>query len=115
MMEFKHTIIHIRRRDNDKCYTVSFSYDEEFDVVCIEKQAYNIDHDVLGNASVSKVIKYAMLEQRFNDAVYGTGKSDEIDFYMEDYYEMTNEKDNISHPSTTKRVKERLLGKANKR
>ena len=56
-----------------------------------------------------------MLEQRFNDAVYGTGKSDEIDFYMEDYYEMTNEKDNISHPSTTKHVKERLLGKANKR
>ena len=115
MMEFKHTIIHIRKRENNKCYSVRFSYDEDADVVSIEKQAYGIDQDVLGMVPVTKAIKYAMLEQRFNDAVYGTGNNKEIDFYMEDYYDMTNEKEVISTPSTTRSIKERLLKHANKR
>ena len=114
MMEFKHTIIHIRRKDN-KCFTVRFSYDPDFDTVNIEKQAYGIDQDVLENESITKVIKYAMLEQRFNDAVYGTGNNEEIDFYMENYFEMIGEKNKISAPKTTKSVKERLLARANKR
>lgn len=115
MMEFKHTIIHIRKKDTNKCYSVRFSYDPDADVVSIEKQAYGIDQDVLGIIPVSRVIKYAMLEQRFNDAVYGTGNNTEIDFYMEDYYDMTNEKEVISIPSTIRSVKERLLRNANKR
>ena len=115
MMEFKHTIIHIRKRDSKKCFSVRFTYDKEFDVVCIEKQAYGIDQDVLGTAPITRVIKYAILEQKYNEAVFGTGNNEEIDFYIDDYYDITHEKENISIPSSTKKVKERLLRNANKR